>query len=324
MFNINTLVQPRIVDELFECYYRGENGVRELSSHWRHYASLIKCDLDRSGRMRLSAGSGLGCTQQGSAADRLVSAICRLSYMNRVKERDDVRYLSKKAAANIRKIGSYLSYDFFRQIVSFVCIRRHLDRTPDGLRGDVLMIGDGYGFLSALIKSVYPQARIALVDIGKILIFQAVNIQTIFPFCRHALISDGGAGPGSHDNADFVYCPADRLDLLRGMRYRLIINISSMQEMEMKVINRYFDIMRSSTGEGYFYSCNRVERELWKGIYIRTIDYPWHKKDDIVVDELCPWYQKLPSSRPPFSKLPKGPYHHRLVKLYRAKAEVNF
>ena len=44
------------------------------------------------------------------------------------------------------------------------------------------------------------------------------------------------------------------------------------------------------------------------------IDYPWGD-EEIFIDELCPFYQYYPSSRPPFWRPFDGPIRHRLVKL---------
>lgn len=87
----------------------------------------------------------------------------------------------------------------------------------------------------------------------------------------------------------------------------------------MPVINEYFDLMRSGDGARYFYCCNRVEKKLPDGSVIRYNDYPWSADDTIVIDELCPWYQKYPVSLPPFWKPFAGPIRHRLVQLEKQK-----
>ena len=76
------------------------------------------------------------------------------------------------------------------------------------------MIGDGYGFFSVLIKNVYPELRIMLV------------------------CADPAQGAGT--NADFLYCPTANLKSIRNMKYKLIVNIDSMQEMDYPAIGRHF------------------------------------------------------------------------------------
>ena len=109
----------------------------------------------------------------------------------------------------------YLSYESFRQIYALPTVRQHLDPAPFA-KFDVLMIGDGYGFFSVLIKNVYPELRIMLV----------------------------GADPaqGARTNADFLYCPTANLKSIRKLKYKLIVTIESMQEMDYPAIARYFHL----------------------------------------------------------------------------------
>ncbi len=94
----------------------------------------------------------------------------------------------------------------------------------------------------------------------------------------------------------------------------LFINIASMQEMDMNVINNYFNYMRQSSKDNtYFYCCNRAEKILPDGSKIKFNDYPWYRAK-IISDEKCQWYQKYPASKPPFWRNFDGPLHHRLVK----------
>ena len=84
------------------------------------------------------------------------------------------------------------------------------------------------------------------------------------------------------------------------------------------MINKYFDSMRTSTVESYFYCVNREEKTLPDGSVIRFNDYPWQASeitDGCSIDDICPWYQEYPSSTPPFWKQFDGPHLHRLIKL---------
>ena len=73
---------------------------------------------------------------------------------------------------------------------------------------------------------------------------------------------------------------------------------------------RYFKYMRSSKKSPcYFYCCNRLEKELPDGSIIKFINYPWKNNDDVLIDELCPWYKKYPSLKPPFFRKYDGPQY---------------
>ena len=81
----------------------------------------------------------------------------------------------------------------------------------------------------------------------------------------------------------------------------------------MPVINKYFEIMKTSTVESYFYCCNREEKVLSDSSITRFMDYPWN--GDILIDEPCPWYQKYLSLKPPFWRSFDGTHLHRLIKV---------
>jgi hypothetical protein len=104
---------------------------------------------------------------------------------------------------------------------------------------------------------------------------------------------------------------------MRDLPISLFINSASIQEMDLSMINNYFDAMRTSTVESYFYCVNREEKTLPDGSVIRFNDYPWQSSDITVsgIDGMCPWYQEYPSSIPPFWKPFDGPIWHRLIKL---------
>ena len=66
-----------------------------------------------------------------------------------------------------------------------------------------------------------------------------------------------------------------------------------MQEMNSNNILEYFDSIRKSKNlKTYFYCANRVEKVLPDGTTVNFFEYPWHSKDEILIDELCPWQQK--------------------------------
>ena len=112
-----------------------------------------------------------------------------------------------------------------------------------------------------------------------------------------------------------IVLEAEKCELINKLPISLFINIASMQEMDMPVIQKYFEYMRTSTVESYFYCCNREEKTLFDGSVIRFSDYPWDEEERIIIDEPCPWYQQYPSNCPPFWHDFDGTHLHRLIKL---------
>jgi hypothetical protein len=176
-----------------------------------------------------------------------------------------------------------------------------------------MVIGDGYGFLSSVIKRLYPFAKIVLVDIGKVLLFQCVNLQVIFPKNLHLGILNGFEISGKFD---FLYCPAEDIEKLTGINFQLVVNISSMQEMDMTTIKRYFDYIRFHvTPDNLFYCCNRESKELPGGETINFSDYPWMKEDRHLIDEEPAFYRYYFTGKFPFIRYFDGPIHHRLTNM---------
>ena len=111
------------------------------------------------------------------------------------------------------------------------------------------------------------------------------------------------------------FCEAEQYELLCGLPVDLFINIASMQEMDPVIVHSYFDYMRkSSSKKVYFYCCNREKKVLPDGTVSEFSAYPWGDAR-ILLDELCPWYQRYPTSLPPFWKAFDGPTHHRMAQL---------
>jgi hypothetical protein len=150
--------------------------------------------------------------------------------------------------------------------------------------------------------------KVITVNLGRTLFFDVFFAYPMEQNCH--LIKMSGGDIAKYDR---IFLEAEKYEMLTGMPIDLFINISSMQEMNYNVINKYFDLMRSSTSESvYFYCCNRVEKILPDGSVVRFAEYSWNNCN-IIFDELCPWYQKYPISIPPFWRPFDGPIQHRLV-----------
>lgn len=311
--NINKLTAPQIISNLHRKYYSQNPGFgSEFSSHWRDCSSKISVDIDNDGKITSFKGYGFGDLDNTHIVNKMLKYLCNLSYFVKLPHKKDLIFVMKKAVPNLKAINSYLSYDCFRQICSLCLIRRHL-KVKEGESFDILVIGDGYGFLSSLLKSLYPGSRITLVDIGKVLLFQAVNLQIIHSRCRHLSIEEDNP---SNKDYDFLYVPAEFLDKTKNMRYQLSINIASMQEMNYATIERYFDFLRTnSRSDNLFYCCNREIKTLCGGERIEFSKYPWQNGDSHLVNEICPFYSYYFSYRFPFIHRFDGIFLHRLTNL---------
>lgn len=219
---------------------------------------------------------------------RILDTLCIASYLARLPNRLVLLRACRDASEVCAKMGLHLTLDTFRQVCTLDLLRRFVPAMSRGRELTLLMIGDGLGLLSGLIKQAYPDATLVLVDIGRTLLFQAYYCQKGFPTAIHAR-AESVADPG---DADFVYCPAEELAHLERFRYDVAVNIASMQEMNTQTIERYFSLLRRrSRRDNVFYCCNRESKTLAGGEVVRFHDYPWAEADRIIVDGPCPWHR---------------------------------
>ena len=185
------------------------------------------------------------------------------------------------------------------------------------------VIGDGFGFLGALSRRVWPGIRLYCVDLPKTLVFQARTHQTADPHARLAVRSGGESAAG----ADIVFITPPNVELVDEM-IDCAISVASMQEMTTASIAGYFTFLRRrSTPRSRFYCVNRLDKELPGEERTRFYDYPWQADDEIFLDEPCPYYQhfiapytlcrgpRILGIRVPYLNYFDGVHLHRLVRL---------
>jgi hypothetical protein len=224
----------------------------------------------------------------------------------------------RNAKRVVHRMGLTFSQDAFWQVCTVNLLYQYLnaEKAPE----HILVIGDGYGVLSALIHSLYPNARLYLADLGSVLFFQAYHLQRAFPKVPQAVTDEDDGVFGV-----FNFVPADHLETLPLGDFDLAVNIASMQEMAPAVTARYFTLLRERNTR-LLYCCNRLEKRLVGGEITRFMDYPWVLGDEHLVDEPCPWHQwffglgssplvKLQGIPIPLMHRYDGQHWHRLTRL---------
>ena len=253
------------------------------SSHWQAFAKKFDVRL-HDGQIVLASGYGFGTCGSvgfGNIFDLFANKFHLLN-LRIPTLKDDVL----KAQLIVKRMGLRFSQDAFRQVCTLNLIVRTFGASAPA---NILVIGDGYGILSALLHDRYPDAKIFLADLGSVLFFQAYYLSKAFPEAKQTIADE-------HDEANesvravFSFCPADNLDSLANEEFDIAINVASMQEMTPAVINDYFHFLRQQNTK-LFYCCNRLEKKLIGGEVTRFMDYPWSPNDEYIVDELCPWHQ---------------------------------
>jgi len=271
----------------------------------------------------LIATPHLGNLDIKSPVYRFLSWLTIGSYLWKLADKKELYSLVKTSLRVNKRMGLFFTYESFRQMCSLVLIRRHLKERK---RINVIIIGDGYGFFSSLIKEIYPDSRILLVDLGWILLFQAYYCGKAHPDATHYLVTPSAKLVQNQLDYDFIYCPAENLNYVDSLSFDLAINTISMQEMNKETIEFYFNYLRQHmASQNLFYCCNREKKELPSGDGVEFFNYPWSENDVHLVDEVSPYHThfialhrskngpELLNFRIPFINYFDGATRHRLT-----------
>lgn len=336
--SIITLPNQKLIEELFINYYSSDSTPENLiSSHWEYYSRKFNVQIDDEGNIISLKGFGFGNMEDLSIISKILDYIGHMFYFVRLPYKRDLYPLILKSFKICSLMGVYFSFDCFKQACSLSLIKRKLSNGMENKRVTFLVIGDGYGFLSALIKSTFPDSTIVLVDLGKTLLFQAYYCQKVHPNSSHHGINQKTILNKNNLNGyDFIYCPTEYLDNISSLKYDIVVNIASMQEMNISTVNRYFDFIRHCSNENnLFYCCNREQKILKGGEILEFNKYPWSEHDQHLVDEYCPWYKyflslshskngpKIFGMRIPIIHYFDGTMQHRLTKMLISNQKTN-
>ena len=179
----------------------------------------------------------------------------------------------------------------------------------------VCVIGDGYGYLGSVLKAADPGLAVTSVNLGRGLLFDVYYTLLAHPQARLSLA--GETAGAVYDGTDFIFLPAENYSLLSRMPQDLVLNVASMQEMNISVVRNYMDYIRpkQASENVLFYCCNRGEKRLPAGEIVRFADYGWLDADEVYFDEACPWYQEFPVGLIPRYLPFDGAHLHRFVAL---------
>lgn len=306
---------PEIVARLLARYFENQPAEPGASSHWRHYSSQVSIERAEDGGLLAAEGAGFGSLSWVNWRHRVADQLTIGVHLARLPRTASLWRRYRRLAEITSLMGGAPTFDGFRQACTLDLLDRHLaTSTTEPLK--VVVIGDGHGILSAMIKDRWPSARLTLVDLGRTLLFQAINCQRAFPDLVHTLAT---SAEHNHLDADFLYCPADALAVLEGSTFDVAINVASMQEMTPAVVKQYFAFLRRRIADdNLFYCCNRESKTLSDGEVSSFSEYPWSTHDEVLLDEQCPWHEFYLALHPRMVRRYDGPHRHRLVRLARA------
>jgi hypothetical protein len=317
-------MESEIVKQLYRDFHSGPvagTSSSQASSHWTDFSKHSRVEADAEGNILTIKGYGFGGSDDSRLAAKIIAGLGNRLMLGGLH----CKGLSadiKRSRRFVNSMGLYFSQDAFRQACTKFFLSQKLAEIKMPVK-NILIIGDGFGVLAALMNEQYPDANIFLIDLGVTLFFQAYYLGKKFPDKQHTLLSKTEqVKPGS----GFYFCPAERLENFPLQEFDLAINIASMQEMNPDMISTYFSMLRERKTK-LFYCCNRLEKILPDGTAARIFEFPWKIEDVFLVDEECPWHKffvgriggknvKLFNLVPiPFLRRYDGVHWHRLAKL---------
>ena len=196
----------------------------------------------------------------------------------------------------------------------------------------IALIGDGDGFLGALILRCFPKSPLSIfsIDLPKALVFQAATFRAAFPdLILHAALPDGEVTdrPGDSGGSQVTLVHPDCTERIQGT-IDCAVNVVSMQEMTPASVSGYFDFLRRRSGpQSHFYCVNKLSNRLPGGEESHFMEYPWRSEDHFFLDEECPYLKffldlhaypagpRLFGLRVPLVNRFSGVHWHRLVRL---------
>ena len=131
-----------------------------------------------------------------------------------------------------------------------------LDAFRHGPRRLVCEIGGGWGGFAYQFRTLFPNVTWAIVDFPELFLFSATYLATVFPQARLRFWRDDETTLDRWDDADFIFIPNDRVEVVRQATPDLLVNLVSFQEMTTAQVEAYADLA-ASAGCPTVYSLNR-------------------------------------------------------------------
>lgn len=160
--------------------------------------------------------------------------------------------------------GRFISSDIARFQRAVTSMYRHrllaeVEAVAAKRRAFVLEIGAGYGGMAHHLSRIVGNTTYIMVDLPETLIYSASYLTLLNPDKKIYLYDREDAASlfqsGALEDYDFILLPNYRLDLLEDLRFDMVVNLASLQEMRTAQAIAYLDFIRRSC-RGVFYSWN--------------------------------------------------------------------
>lgn len=278
-------------------YLHEQSIAKNNSSHWDKYLEYIKIGIIEQEKVNLIQIEQLGLADLTRLNIRNI-LINLLSIIRNV-------YLYFKHSRNIKIFVKIVKISIYtKRVICFDMIKHGLliSKTKflfeDDTNKSIVIIGDGFGFLGILIKSINPSLQICYVNLQKNLFLDLLFYKIYF---GHKFVS-----PKIIDAGSFTSFPND---------YTLFFNVASFAEMTENSINQYLEGIQQS--EGLCVSLNRQGKMHPNGDYLNlNACFDKYSPNYWVNSKNVQWYSKYPTNkfRPAFLPF-DGPVDLKVFKI---------
>lgn len=308
-----------VFESLLEVVNKDPYPAAHTSSYWQEHGQ--RNVIERRGEDLILQGWGIGAMARPWFFARALHVLERLSYRRVTVSLASFPIVWQSAKRLAHDLSFGLTFDAWKHAVALATLTDHW--AAHGLSPRTFaVIGDGYGFLGALIRRQVPGSRLFCIDLPKTLMFQAKTHELANRSGSMSLLSSNGGG-----STDVTFVLPQDVEKVVGT-IDCAVNIASMQEMNQFTIASYFTFLRRRSAlNSRFYCVNRLRKELPGGEIASFADYPWRQKDQIFIDGPCPYYThffapytlpngpKVLGIRIPWINYFDGVHMHRLVRL---------
>jgi len=300
----------RDINQLHESYFLSDLPKSSAtSSHWAKYSSyqIVVISSDQI----LANGVGFGDYENNenlSFFRRLINIPMALaSQIALVKaplgHRDAVKSIAKSTCRQINP-------DFVRLSKSLQMISSVVPDIENRKR--VAIIGDGFGTLGSLFATLYPNMTIIQINLGRQLLFDYLFMVSSHPTKNHRLLES----LNEIVEGEINYLPAEIISCLDA-KIDVFVSSESFQEMNMKTIRAYFELMRFQSAPTFLYCANRVSKELPDGEIVELEKYGYSINDVHLSINSHWWLNWGIKRRPPYIFKMDGDIEERITVISR-------
>ena len=212
----------------------------------------------------------------------------------------------KKYKQIFNKDNRQIDVDTIRHIHTFELLQKKINSSKIK---KVCIIGDGTfnGIIGCFLN--FPYSKIYSINLAETLINDYIILKQM-NICKQGDIQIVENKDDINKDKKVYLIPSHLKNLVYKKGIDLFINIASFQEMEMKEIKNYFNIIKSN--KSLLYCCNRKHKKLPDGKNIFFEKYPWGNGIKLLLEN-CAWHQKFYLLRFPFIKKYDGNIKHCLI-----------